>query len=142
MAYPQPPPPPPPLPEPEPEIKIDTGRPATGRGSLRSRVAGEYRRAKKSATKLPKFFLLAATIIWPIAAAGWGQVRYSWEMAEAKHFSADEYLVPYGSETRLQSGQTVRWRASLARWAGMTHVTIIYGVAVAGCLAWWFYVKD
>jgi hypothetical protein len=105
-------------------------------------VANEYRRAKKSPTKLPKFVLLAATIIWPLAAFGWGQVRYVAEMSTAKHVSSDEYLVRWGSETRLQSGQIVRLRASSARWLGMTHVSIAYAVVAIGCLAWWFYAKD
>lgn len=129
MSYPPLPPPEPPPQQPE-------------QFAFRSGIVGEYRRAKKSATKLPKFMLLAATVVWPLAAFGWGQVCYSSSMSGVQKVAGDEYLVPWGSEKRLQSGQIVRMRADASRWEGIKNVSIGYAVIAAVCLAWWFYAQD
>lgn len=141
---PQPSSPPDPPSSPRDEFAFDTGSTVSHgrRTSIRDRVADEYRRAKRRPTKLPKFFLLAATIIWPIAAAGWGQVRYSWAIAERPKIEPAEAIGLVLENRGRSGGDIYQIRADSARWTGMQHVTIIYAVAAIGCLAWWFYVKD
>jgi hypothetical protein len=123
------------------EIRIDTDRAVS---VTRHGVAKHYHAAKSSPTKFPKFLLLVATIAWPIAALGWGQVQYSLEMGKGEKIAgADLYMVVYvGGRRDVITGDLMRLHADNAWQAGLIHVTVLYGFTALLCLAWWFYAKD
>jgi hypothetical protein len=139
--------PPPPPPEPPPQqpdefaINVNSLVSRGSRPGFGGRVAGEYRRAKKSATKLPKFFLLIATVLWPLAAFGWGSVRSaSQAVGWSYRAEGDVYVRLDGGD--WMEGATMRILSGAAMFAGLVHVTMLYGFFALVCLAWWFYAKD
>lgn len=155
-------PPDPPLPSRD-EFAFDTNSPVNRgrRTSIRDRVADEYRRAKRRPTKLPKFFLLAATIIWPIG--GWllaeslyyvqfagltyheGTDTYELKHAEVPRTPGDSVQNLFATMEEMQyfqDGQKVRLRANAAWQKGWRIASETYAIVALICLAWWFYAKE